>query len=594
LFGDTPEAKHYGTAEAVGVLGPYCTAYYIQESPIAFWALNATLEDVSGSSTPIPTQYVQLTNMNNDQHAQTFGFSDDALLYAESTGLYAPSGPIGKNLGGMIVICNAARFSNGTAKETYDVPADMSMTNNDFMSLFTNPWRDIRTNTTKVDTHNINLSPDNNDDTPLSTYPGLVPLPHILKGLPGVPDGSWWYYVSPRDVRTYGDRCGQLGMRDDVFKDLSEAELACNLPKYGCIPGMDNPANIEWTWRQRAYDSDLIYFRDDDGGDDDVGDNVNPTEHLVHARLSHNNGHWERALRDSLRAKTPCAVSSMFQDLLRLPADCGTFEELNNAYRHLPSDWIPGRDSPADASTCRYPQYWMQLSKNMLMKELEQDISQIALRLTVAIPNSVLLSESVRVAAGEFESDTVACYAVQNSREGAIRVDIKNTDPDITGTYIVAGECTEGIVVTTAPVTTTVTLTPQQTTSVTLNVEQSGDVLPPKLGGPDASCTLFLTTPGATAIIMDTLTTNCELTTTFTPFSISDTAALNLTDVCETYNVGCTGQGDPETKNDGNWFWTAVWVTLGFVIALLLLSYCWVNGAILDEARVIKSVQGTR
>ena len=519
------------TAQAIGTLLPYCSAYEIEPKAIPYYNINITL--FSEEDDNFPTQTVILSNFQEGSEISSEGISNDNLLYGKIDGIDIITKKLASDLRGLIVICNA-----GAKDGSYSPPNNFNMggdftNNSEFFKNFKNPWETIfnsESNTFNID--NPNFDRDNLIPFKFSDLPGLPPLPQLLNLLNNLPENSWWYYVSPEKRYTYGEGPGQIGL-DPIglngnipfYNDITNTENTCKKRKNEDVPGFsDEPYLLQQRW----FGSNI------------TGQNPFGSINDNNCNLANKNckgspfkGMYEKALvYKKLKVHTPCVVSGMFFDLLKA-RDCDSFNELLKLQNHLPPNYV-SIDNSNSKQRCQIPNYFIQNNK-LIYTGSETDTKNLYLRLKIAIPESNLLSVDQYVSTAKFINLNLSnyCSVIKNTNNGGFYFQIQNTG-DSKGSYFTEINCNSNIISNTPPESTIVSnLNPgEQSEPVFINIQHQGSI---PLNN-TALCTLFLHPVSLPEILLDKQQISCSIE--------KESLNLNFTQVsentCDLYNVGCS------------------------------------------------------
>lgn len=503
------------TADYMGRLGPYCTAYEISSAPKPIFSATATLYNSDGEV----VDSVEISNSGqcdggSDSITPIIGqarVSQSVMLTIDN--IDTTTGRIADNVGGYFVVCN----------QSYTEPAGRSpqMFMGEGQCGRENPWEKIA-NSWNAD-HPINGK---------KVTGGFVPLPQYLRYTNKAPNpnGMWFYYVPVRKMSHYGTGCNQLGMDQRWFLDPRNAARMCASPRYECTPGFKkggypgkNDINHDWTLEDRM--TDII-----------MGTNV------------------EYGLRDELDRHTPCVVSGYFQQWNDIN-NCLDFISAYLKQGYLPPGWVD--EAALGKAQCTLPKWWLH-GANALY-DLSSS-NNIYLRMTAAIAGTAI-NVQTSISSGRFVRQKLAdvqCGVVRNGDGGAIVLYVENTG-DLVGDYLVRGTCTGGIRVLTAPV---LTIAPRQSATATVRLSQSGAVVN------GTSCTFDLTHPVQTYMIFDEVS-NLPCTVEYATGGAPPPDYADI-DPCVAFQT-CVVKDTKTTKSNavafGMGFWLFIWLLFSGAMA---------------------------
>lgn len=530
--------RMHDTAEALGILQPYCQLYDLQPRPLPYYVVNVTITDASPVD-PLPTESLILTPFETAIGTGAVAVNSLGNILVRIDDVLSASGStIGTNLDGSIVICNSTAAGQSGPPDVYNMaraapasqfqtptgPLNGTVDRQEFFQGLVNPWPDIKNNNESIfwQGQSINLPTNFNQApfTPIANFrlPGLVPMSEILLGLPGVagseaePRRSWWYYVNALERQRYGSNCGQIGIDANFFGNAANAAAACAGNRHRCAPGFLE--GEDWTLQQRNFDSDI------------TSDNAKQRTQKREV-TSGNGGLYEfNIIYNRLTEHTPCVVSSMFMDLLNT-ASCKEFLELAAIGGHLPPNWTELLDEDGPCGDVRY---WIQDGHLFFEDPQVRDDSGIAAQLEMVVADAVLLEASLQVSSGQIQMQPApVCVAATQSSNGHIGVFVKNTGT-LEASYLLSANCSANVVVSQEA---TDTLEPGETKEFDLVLSQTG---PTTLG--TFSCSLVLGTPAVPGLVLDTEElANCQLVSTednpiFVPGN-------GTSDACSEYGAGC-------------------------------------------------------
>lgn len=169
---------------------------------------------------------------------------------------YTESGALTTNLPGAIVVCDNGKErpycgfltqnengTNATAPDPSNVPNPNILAAG--WSGFQNPWPPIQNATC-----------------------ASVPLPDFIynnTGFSGNLDANqatWWYYVPPEDLDTFGLSCGQNGWTLVGSADVASSQTMCNNLQGTCVPGIDEQFRGEAIKPPCSVATDLLNYVD--------------------------------------------------------------------------------------------------------------------------------------------------------------------------------------------------------------------------------------------------------------------------------------------------------------------------------------------
>lgn len=562
--------RGHDTAETVALLAPFCHAYDIQKRPVPYSMLNITITDTSTTGAAPPETIILMaydTTLSDGTTINSQGSNAASTIFAQFDAIRSTTGSIGTDLDGMISICNATDTGGAGTPPTYNMGGATS----DPMSFFTNAWEAIREGTSIFHEGVAKrILPGGKVEN--SDLTGMVPLPQLLYNVPDAYDttttqgdttstqlpldygsvkkGSFWYYVPPRLMNTYGHGCKQIGMTAQFFGNDANAATACAGNRYRCAPGYIE--GFDWTYPQRRYDSDIV-----------EADNRLNTQRTPET-LSGNGGAYERILRDyRLTEFTPGVISGQFMELLSTTSSCSQFVAELNRFGHLPPNWV----EDAGEDQCGLPLYFIQNNK-LIYFDPQVRASTIFNQGRLVVADGYLLAAGQALSPGRIVSVDV-CIVGEASTNGHLAASVENVGT-ISSAYQLFANCTGNNVLSTG--SDTETLAGGQTLQFNIPLSQFGAV---DQGDQTFVCDLFLTSPSLPGVRLDSATAdNCVISAASDPtFNLPNNGTV---DECTLYGVNC--QADGSGGNFGTGYESEsnlLMVILLLVGSILLVGVFW-------------------
>lgn len=585
--------RDHDTAEALGILMPYCQLYDIEPRPLPYYFVNATIIDNSPTDM-IPTESLIVTPFETAIGTGVEAVNSLGNILIRIDDILSASGTtIGTNLEGAISICNAtaggqpgppdvynmARATPASQFEQSSDPVQAAADKKEFFKGLQNPWPEIRTNNGSIfwqgQSVDLPLQFGQARYTPVANFrlPGLLPMSEILFGLPGVagneeePRRSWWYYINALERQRYGNNCGQIGIDARFFGNDANAAAACAGNRHRCVPGFLE--GEDFTLQQWHYDSDIT--------------SDNPKQRTQENEVtSGNGGLYERnIIYNRLTEHTPCVVSGMYMDLLETTS-CKEFLELAARGGHLPPNWTELLDEDGPCGDVRY---WIQDGKLFFEDPQVRDDPSIAAELNLVVADSFLTEAGLQVSSGAIQTQPPpVCVAATESSNGHIGVFVKNTGT-YEASYELTANCSAGVV---SSGQATETLAPSETKEFDIVLSQTG---PTQLG--TFTCTLVLGTPAVPGLELQTVDLeNCQLiSTTDNPVFVPDRGT---SDACADYGIDCISEasGADTISNEDKDILSSILLTIAILgVLLTYVLFLWLNRQAVKQYSKQKSAE---
>jgi len=529
--------RMHDTAEAIGLLGPYCHIYNIQKRPTPYIMLNITITDLSLDNA-LPTESIILMSydetLSDGTSVNSQGTNSLNNVFAQFDNLASPSGPIGTDLDGLISICNATDHGDAGAPPTYNMGGDTS----DPSAYFTNVWETIRQGDSIFhEGFGKALFSATDGKVENSNLVGLMPMSQILYNVPdsyagptavgdvtptvenrgSIKHGSFWYYVPPNLMNTYGHGCKQLGMTAQFFGNDANAATACSGNRHRCAPGYIE--GFDWYYNQRRFDGDDL----------SATDNRLNTQQTTTTTSGKQGAYEDMLVKHKLTEYTPGVITGIMHKLLSTTGSCSSFvAQIDAMHNFLPPGWV----QDAGDEKCGLP-LWQLHNNKLIHFDPEVAAQTIFAEGRIVISNGILTGAGQPYSGGRILSIDV-CVVGEASSNGHLGVSVQNVGT-VESVYVLEANCTGNGVQSTG--TDTETLTAGQVVQFNLPLSQFGVVTQ---GSQTFVCDLFLTS--IQGIPLDSAqTTNCVISAANdAPFSIP----ANITvDDCTLYGVDCAAIG---------------------------------------------------
>jgi hypothetical protein len=414
------------TASAFGFMYPTCKAYAIREQPALYVSVGAELtftdrrnsptvsvevsniatvtkEDGGARDPAAASELLSLYNQNANQIQSAS--SIDRSVFMRVLNLDSTAQAIGRNIGGVITVCNA---SNHLIFEADD--ADITK----------NPWDEVAkrgrgiytTLPGQVFAGDGNYGPSNRNQKK------CVPNSEGDRG--SCNPNSWWY-MDKRE--NYGNGCGQLGIDPAYLQSTYNQQVTCRSPLQTCVPGLNQVLLAEQMY----------------GFEDRLSDRIDGTD-------------TERQLRDTMQVQTPCQISGHMLDIEELTAQEDIAARLNparNRVNPLPPNWVELENGPDTAgSGFSNPKYALHGTNLLYYGGFNRAAGTNYVRVEIVIAGNVI-SATETVSPGQFvrgsgatdDPDTPSCGLVVDGT-GGYSVLVQNTGTS-TSSYRVSGACND-------------------------------------------------------------------------------------------------------------------------------------------------------
>lgn len=570
------------TASAFGFMYPTCKAYAIREQPALYVSVTADLTFTERRGNPT----VNVTVSNVATISKNDGVPDDPATASELLSLYnqnanqiqsassldrsifmrilnldSTAQAIGRNVGGVINVCNA---SNHLIFEANDE------------DITKNPWDAVEKRPEGIYTTLPGQVFAGDRKYGGGQIPGTVQVSNALnrhpRKCPANAEGdrgncnpnSWWY-MDKRE--NYGNGCGQLGLDPAYLQSTYNQQVTCRSALQTCVPGLN-----------QVYLGEQMY-----GFEDRLSDRINGTN-------------TERELRDTMQVQTPCQVSGHLLDIEELTKQEDIAARLNTARNRvnpLPPNWVELEGGEGtEGSGFSNPKYALHGTNLLYYGGFNRASGTNYVRVEIVIAGNVM-SATETVSPGRFvrgtgqsdDTDAPACGLVVDGT-GSYSVLVQNTGTSVSS-YRVSGACNDPSLLVSTVEVPSMRAAEERRINVRVDNVQTDDSRVSSTSVTLPVCTLDLKHP-VYDLAFDTIKTSCNVLDSdgeiiFVPNPLS----------------GCPSWDSPTCSNDLRedivedtssinfvliMALSAIALMLGITISLILCQVCFVE-SLADENR---------
>lgn len=627
-------SAHY-TCDAVAHMGPYGTAYDVDEKPFLIYKTDFFVEDITqgiSDDDRLPRQHLTVSSYTDGEDPdapKATDFNDDFTIAAKIGALESSDGFRGSYLDLSIVIFNAtADGMPGPPAYPYRMAGPISVAE----AAFTDFYSDVITqeNDTLFWESGLTLVQDSEDPGVApgriknSDFIGIIWLPQILRSLPGAYDqrdldkctdnddttpctldtssltnkfGSFpMAYSGAARVNLHSGWRG-LMMPVDFYGNSANAQRVGEAGACASVIGYAEGAEEQITRTMHEIDFNIRNAQSSDfpNGDPRYSTLRDP-DHTSGDR--NRQGAWIRGYRDNKLGLevSPAVTTGRLVDALGLDSGNAMVNYLNR-FGALPQYFFPGDCAGEPNDKCDLPTQIIQ-SDVYLHKDPLLQGTDISILSTLSLSNTILAATTQAVVPGKFITDpppgsAPVCGVAANSAMGQISIDVENLGT-LAAEFRVTADCGSGV---TAGASQDRTIKPGATATFTLPLSHSGPILPLVASGEtngtttatpfdDAvsfTCELTLSPPVAAdpQFFWEKLDIDsCVLTGVDTDADITSYLPGGL-DVCAQENADCSsgnlGDGGETGVTPEEYFWTLVTILLviiAFLFVIMIACAC--------------------